>query len=399
MASPLFTAPVRRRAPSLALRYVADRAGVGSFAGRVLRERNLYGALAFAETAESMRLCQEALQIGPGDRVAGICSSGDVLLSLLSEGPEQVVGFDINPTQVALAELKRAAIDHLEVDAYLELFGVASASPRRRLAAFDRITRALSPSLRRHLLARRGWVAKGMLNHGMTHLIIRALVNTIERVVDADTFSLFLGEHGSDAERARRLDELIEQPVTRYALAPFARRFAPQLKWLFFPHKLCRVSTRPDQMVAEFFETFRPLFVRGVKDNPVLARSAAGHVHPEWTEHLYDEARFSSIAARQDSLRLEVMDLTAGLRTLPGGWATKLYLSNAPDYLTNAELAELVEQVRRVAAPGARILHFSLLDEDRIGDAIGAEAPEAPALRASDNVHLYPAIAVRIADR
>lgn len=398
MTTPLFTAPVRLDAPHRALRYVADRAGLGSFAGRVLKERNLYGALAFAETAESLRVCQSALQVGPKDRVAGICSSGDVLLSFVSEGAEQVVGFDLNPTQIALSALKQVAITHLDVDSYLELFGVASASPRRRLATFDRLTRALPAPTRRHLLARRGWVAKGVLNHGMTHLIIRALVNTIERVVDADTFALFLGEHGTDAERAARLDDLVRRPVTRLALAPFAQRFAPQLKWLFFPHKLCRVSTRPDEMVAEFFETFRPLFVRGVKDNPVLARSAAGHVHPEWTEHLYNEARFARIAARPEALRLEAKDLTAGLASLPGGWATRLYLSNAPDYLTEEELAALVTEVRRVCAPGARVLHLSLLDEDRIGDRIGGEAPEADTLRASDNVHLYPEIALRVAD-
>ncbi|MCB9649411.1 MAG: hypothetical protein H6730_22830 [Deltaproteobacteria bacterium] len=52
--------------------------------------------------------------------------------------------------------------------------------------------------------------------------------------------------------------------------------------------------------------------------------------------------------------------------------------------------------MRRVAAPGARVLHYSLLDVDRIGDRLGVEAPGADALRATDNVHLYPTIAVRV---
>lgn len=397
MTSPLLIAPAPRRAPSRALRFAADPAGLGSFAARVLRERNLYGALAFAETAESMRLCQDALQVGPGDRVAGICSSGDMLLSLFSEGADEVVGFDVNPTQVALAELKRAAIAHLDVPEYLELFGVAPASPRWRLRTFDRVTRALDAGTRRHLLRRRGWVPRGVLNHGMTHLIIRAMANAIERLVTPDTHALFLGAHGTERARAARLDDLVARRVTRYGLAPFARGFAPALKWLFFPHKLCRVSKRPDEMVAEFFDTFRPLFVRGARANPVLARSAAGHVHSEWTTHLYDAERFARITEGAGRLRFAHAELTAGLSTLPDGWATKLYLSNAPDYLTAAELEGLVREVRRVAAPGARILHFSLLDQDRIGDRVGVEAPEAPRIRASDNVHLYPEIALRIA--
>jgi S-adenosylmethionine:diacylglycerol 3-amino-3-carboxypropyl transferase len=389
-------APEPRRTTSLGLRFVADPAGLGSFAERVLRERNLYGALAFAETAESMRLCQAGLRVGPGDRVAGIGSSGDMLLSFLSEGAEAVVGFDTNPTQVALASLKLAAIQHLAVEEYLALFGVAAASGRWRLELFDRLSRATSADVRRTLVQRRGWVPKGILNHGMTHLIIRALVNTVSRLVDRETMELFLGEHGTDQERARSLDALVGRASTRLVVGQFTQRLAGQLKWLFFPHKLCRVSHRPDEMIADFFTTFRPLFVRGAKGNPVLARSAQGDLHPEWSAHLYDEGRFSSIADAAQRVRFEARDLTSGLASLPPRWATKLYLSNAPDYLTPEELDALVAQVQRVAAPGARVLHFSLLDEDRIGDRLGAEAPGLDALRATDNVHLYPTIAVRV---
>ncbi|MCB9649410.1 MAG: DUF3419 family protein [Deltaproteobacteria bacterium] len=290
-------APEPRRTTTLGLRFVADPAGLGSFAERVLRERNLYGALAFAETAESMRLSQAALQVGSGDRVVGIGSSGDMLLSLVSEGADEVVGFDTNPTQVALASLKLAAIQHLTVEEYLKLFGVVAASGRWRLELFDRLSRATTSEVRRTLMRRRGWVPKGVLNHGMTHLIIRAMVTAVARLVDKETLELFLGEHGSDAERARSLDALLARRSTRAVVEPFAQRFAAQLKWLFFPHKLCRVSERPDEMIADFFTTFRPLFIRGAKGNPVLARSAQGDLHPEWTAHLYDEARFEAIAA------------------------------------------------------------------------------------------------------
>ena len=389
-------APEPRRSTSLGLRFVSDPAGLGSFAERVLKERNLYGALAFAETAESLRLCQAALRVGPGDRVAGIGSSGDMLLSFLAEGAAEVVGFDTNPTQVALSRLKLAAIERLSVEDYLKPFGVAAASARWRLELFDRLSRATPPDVRRLLIRRRGWVPKGILNHGMTHLIIRTLVTTVSRLVDRETLDLFLGEHGTDAERARSLDALVARPSTRLVVSPFAGRFAAQLKWLFFPHKLCRVSERPDEMIADFFETFRPLFVRGAKNNPVLARSAQGDLHPEWSAHLYDEARFETIAAAAARIRFETSDLTRGLEALPARWATKVYLSNAPDYLTEDELSALVEQVRRVAAPGARVLHLSLLDQDRIGDRLGVEAPGLGALRATDNVHLYPSIALRV---
>jgi len=368
--------------------------GLRAFARRIVAERNLYGALAFAETAESLTLIRRALAPVEGARIAGITSSGDVLLMLAAQGAAEIAGFDMNPAQTALAELKRTAASSLDVATYRRFLGIDPAPAHERKILFDRVGRREA----RAVFAPDA-IEAGLVNRGMTHLIIHGLAALLAKTVAPETMALFLGEGGTDADRARALDRLLQRSVVKRGFAPALEAAAPQLKWLFFPHTLCRVSTRPDAMIARFFETFRPLFVGGAKKNPVLSRSATGVLHPDWDAELLSEARFAAIAKMGDRLRFETRAITGGLAALPPRWANRIYLSNAPDYLTDAELAALGRAIAHAAAPGARVLYFSLTDEDRLARHLGPLSPDIEDVRALDHVFLYPSIVVRNAVR
>jgi S-adenosylmethionine:diacylglycerol 3-amino-3-carboxypropyl transferase len=366
------------------------------FARRMILDRNLYGSLAFAETGESLRLNIQALQAGSGDRVVGVTSSGDLLLSLLAAGPESVIGIDANNAQTALTHLKAAALESLPVEEYLRFMGLMEADPQDRLATFNRISRTMPSFARRYLLGRQELVLEGILNQGMTHLIIQVLRAALALVMSRQTLNLFLGASGTDAERSEALHQLTQKWPMRYLLQPILRAAAPLLKWLFFPHRFCRISRRPDEIIGDFFTTFRPLLVQGIRENPVLSRSALGHIHPEWWQHLYNDRTFQQIRNNLSRLSLTTTDILSGLRQINDGWATRIYLSNVADYLSADDLCSLVEEVQRAAAPGARILYCSMYDQDLLS-ALGPQIPESElrALRESDNVFIYPLIMVR----
>jgi S-adenosylmethionine:diacylglycerol 3-amino-3-carboxypropyl transferase len=373
--------------------------GIFTFAYRMISDRNLYGSLAFAETAESLRLNIQALQVGRRDRVVGVTSSGDLLLALLAAGPQSVIGFDANNAQTVLAHLKTAAIATLSVENYLHFMGLIEADPQTRVATFNRISRSMPSFARRDILHKQKLVEEGILNQGMTHLIIQVLRAMLARVMSTQTLRLFLGNCGTDEDRLNKLHQLMQKRAIRYLLQPLLRAAAPRLKWLFFPHRFCRISSRPDEIIADFFNTFRNLLVQGVRANPVLCRSAVGHIHPEWWQHLYNDLAFQQIRDNLSRLSLDTADILSGLKRISDGWATRVYLSNVADYLSEEQLKELVHEVQRATAPGARIVYCSMYDQDLLR-TLGPQIPENElrALQNSDNVFIYPLIMVRKRD-
>jgi S-adenosylmethionine:diacylglycerol 3-amino-3-carboxypropyl transferase len=373
--------------------------GILEFAYRMVRDRNLYGSLAFAETAESLRLNIQALQVGHQDRVVGVTSSGDLLLALLASNPESVIGFDSNKAQTVLAHLKAAAISTLSVENYMQFMGLKDTDAQTRVATFSQISCNLPSFARQDMLNKQKLIEEGILNQGMTHLIIQVLTALVARVMSRETLTLFLGNRGNDEDRLEKLNQLIQRWPLRYFLQPLLRAFAPCLKWLFFPHRFCRVSTRPDEIIADFFNTFRDLLVQGVRQNPVLSRSAVGHIHPEWWHYLYNDLTFQEIRNNLNRLSLNTDDILSGLGRIPEGWATRIYLSNVPDYLSDEQLSELVQELRRTTAPGARIVYYSMYDRDLLY-MLGPPVPENElrALQHTDNVFIYPIIMVRQRD-
>lgn len=389
-----------RNEPMEPSRAIDNSRGVLRFLQRILRDRNRYGAIAFAETAESLRLNLAALQVGDRDRVAGITASGDCLLALLATGPEAVMGFDANDTQTLIAQLKAAAICSLSVDDYRGFMGIDAMSPDLRLDILNRISRSMPSGLRRKALGLSDKIQAGILNDGMSYLIVRLLCSVADFVLSKDTASLLFAQHGTKDERRQKIGEIRRAPPMRLFLQPALRLLAPRLKWHLFPPRFCQVSKRPEEIIVSFLDVFEDLFAAGIASNPVLCRAAVGRVHPEWNAHLYNQTAFTAISENLSRLTVKTTDFTSGLKDLPDGWATRLYLSNMPDYLTDQGLFDLVDQIRRVSAPDARIVYYSLYDQDLLG-GLGRPLPssELKALRASDDVFIYPVIMVRTMER
>jgi hypothetical protein len=62
-----------------------------------------------------------ALKFTPDDHVLTLVSGGDIILDNLIDGV-RVTGVDVNPCQIALAEMKLVAIQHLEYEDFFQIF-------------------------------------------------------------------------------------------------------------------------------------------------------------------------------------------------------------------------------------------------------------------------------------
>lgn len=111
-------------------------------------------AIVYSNVWEDPELNRLSLHVKPSDSVLSITSGGCNSLNLLVEGPARVVSIDLNPAQLALLELKIAAIRELTHEDFLELIGAEFFGERKkfhpdyRLGLYDRVAHHLSPSAR-----------------------------------------------------------------------------------------------------------------------------------------------------------------------------------------------------------------------------------------------------------
>jgi S-adenosylmethionine-diacylglycerol 3-amino-3-carboxypropyl transferase len=112
-------------------------------------------------------------------RVLMIVSSGENMLSLLTQAMvASVDAVDLNPAQLHLCELRRAALEHLTRDEQLRLFGAHPSFPRggdtaERLALFERVSPHLSDDGRSYWEVRRDQeIAFGVQHVGRNDIIM-----------------------------------------------------------------------------------------------------------------------------------------------------------------------------------------------------------------------------------
>ncbi len=361
-----------------------------NFFSRLLMESNVYGTLSFAETAESLALTRKALAIETGDCVVGATSSGDILLTAVAQGATKVIGFDMNPMQTALANLKLTAIQNMCVEDYMRFLGIDAAPPQSRIFIYNQLSELLPKESHQLFSRRKDLIYSGLLNCGMTYLIIHMITKVFKRLMNKNTFSLFFGHTGTDKDRLEKLDSFIHKLYVRLIIKPFFHLTAPVLKWFFFPRLICQVSKRPTEMVANFFQTFQPLFEHGILANPVLCRAASKTLHTEWREELYNENSFKVIRKVSNQIVFKTASIFSALAELPDCYANKVYISNIPDYLTGKELIKLSNELKRITKPGARLLYLSLSDVDRFDNSFGSllDGSELNAIQQLDNVHI-----------
>jgi S-adenosylmethionine-diacylglycerol 3-amino-3-carboxypropyl transferase len=138
-----------------------------------IEERARFDLVRYANVWEDAEILREALQPGPGRRFLSIASAGDNAFALLASGAE-VVAADLSTAQLAMVDLKRAAIRRLGYEELLGFLGVLGRpqgkGPRRgnedRRAIYERLERDLTPQARDFWRERLDVVEGGIVHGG-----------------------------------------------------------------------------------------------------------------------------------------------------------------------------------------------------------------------------------------
>jgi S-adenosylmethionine-diacylglycerol 3-amino-3-carboxypropyl transferase len=307
----------------------------------------------------------EALELTPDSRVVTIASGGCNILNYLVAGPAQITALDLNPAHIALTRLKLAAIRHLpDYESFFRFFGIAKNREnvdlyRSHLAdRLDPATRAFWEH--RSLLGRerieffaRGLYRKALLGKfiGFLHAFARIADRHPARILDAKTL---------DEQRAiydREIEPLFElklvrllcrQPIVLYSLGIPANQFDSMREDA--SGDLARLYQDRIRRLACDFDLSENYFAWQAfgRHYDIRDRRAA----PPYLKR----ENYQVIRDRLDRVETRLQSMTDYLATQDAGSVDRYVLLDSVDWMDRRMLTELWVQIRRTAAPGARVI-------------------------------------------
>lgn len=333
-----------------------------------LRERAFtlaFSGLVYPQIWEDPLVDLEALELQRDSRVVTIASGGCNVLSYLSANPQHITAVDLNAAHVALNRLKLCAMRNLpDYETFYRFFG--SANDRENITAFDLYLKPLLDAethdfwtgknvLGRRRIERfgRNFYHSGLLGRfiGAGHRLCRMLGADPRRLLDA-------GDHKDqrriyEQEIAPLFDNravrwLINRPASLFGLGiPPAQYHA-----LAGDHEdgiAGALRTRLERLACDFpFE-----------DNYFAWQAFGRCYQPGGTGSLppyLQKENFATLRSNADRVDVRQASYIAFLKGSPDASIDRYVLLDAQDWMNDATLTDLWQEITRTARPGARVI-------------------------------------------
>ena len=188
-----------------------------------IEDRARFDLIRYANVWEDADLLCAALRPAPGKRMLSIASAGDNAFALLAEGAE-VVAADLSPAQIALVDLKRAAIRRLGHAETLAFLGARPSLDRRPV--YEDLERDLSERTRDFWREHPEDVADGVIHHGKFEWYFQLFRERVLPLVHRRSTVLELFRERDEAGRVRFYEETWDTWRWRLLFRIFFSRFA-----------------------------------------------------------------------------------------------------------------------------------------------------------------------------
>jgi S-adenosylmethionine-diacylglycerol 3-amino-3-carboxypropyl transferase len=336
--------------------------------------RAAFDIIRYANSWEDADLLCAALQPAAGKRMLAIASAGDNAFALLAGGAE-VVAADLSAAQLALVELKRAAIRELDDEAVLRFLGVKPSDDRLR------VYRGLDVPPDVRALLKEEDIARGVIHAGRFENYFRLFRRWVLPLVHSRR----------DVERL-----LSPHAPDFYAREWNTWRWRAMFRLFFSRFVMGRTGRDP-----EFFR-----YVEGSVAERIFKR--AEYAMTELTPHTNPYLAFIFTGNYRDVLPRYLRDLAAVRRNLDrltlvrgpideaaAGKFDGFYLSDIFEYVDPATHAAMYERLLTAANPGARLAYWNLLVPRRVPPQFAPRVRElreiADGLFARDQAFFYSA--------
>ena len=324
----------------------------------------LFHGLVYAQIWEDPVVDMEALQLSSGDNLVCIASGGCNALSYLTASPASITAVDLSPSHVMLNRLKLATVRNVPDHATLYEM-LARADLKTNITHFNRyVAPHLDPKVRAYWDGwsltgpRKNMLARGLFRQGLLGRFLGA-VNVITTVARVDFSGLLNAK--SMAEQAAFFDTQIA-PLFDSGFVKFLARQRASLFGLGIPPaQYDKLAADADgDIVAVLKERTRKLFCDfPIRDNYFAWQAVTRGYQPTKDAAVppYLEARnFETLRANADRMTVLNRSLTDVLAGQPSASKQAYVLLDAQDWMNDAQLNALWDQITRTASPGARVI-------------------------------------------
>jgi S-adenosylmethionine-diacylglycerol 3-amino-3-carboxypropyl transferase len=310
----------------------------------------------YAQVWEDPSVLRRGLRVQPGERVFSVGAAGDNALALLLDDPAEVVAVDMSPAQIALFELKLAALRRLDHGALLEFFGVRDG--RDRGETWAELRPGVSGPSRAFFDERPDEIATGLLHAGKFERYFAIFRRTMLPLVQSRrTVREYLASPGLEEQRGifqrrwdnRRWRALFRVFFGKLLLGKLGRDPA------LFEH--IEEGAVGDRLLARVSRAFEKV---PVKDNffveyILTGRYSGRHGLPPWLE----AKNHATLRARLDRLKIIEGRVESVLDDARGFDAFNL--SDIFEWMSPADTEKAYARVLGAARPGARLVSWNLL--------------------------------------
>lgn len=315
-----------------------------------------FSYIRYAQCWEDTEVLLGALDIKPADTCLSIASAGDNSLAMLAAGPKKVTAIDLNPAQLALAELKLRAIEHLDRASVLELLGYSKSN--RRTDLYLSLLPYLTPDTVRYFNLNKALIEKGLAGSGKFERYFAIFRNAILPLLHSRCSVESLVTPKTFAER----EEFFEKTWNNL-------RFRLAIK-LFFSNAVIGFLGRDpsffkyvDRSLPEFLSEsiYKALVIQDPAQNPYLHWILFGEYRGEILPFFLRAENFEKIKANANRLELKKASLEEFLEGVEPGTIDCFNLSDVFEYVSEDSYRKTLDIINDRAGAGARLAYWNML--------------------------------------
>ncbi len=367
----------------------------------------LFKGLVYPQIWEDPDVDMTALAIQPGHRIVTIASGGCNALSYLTADPARVEAVDLNEAHVAFNRLKLAALKNLpDYSAFYRFYG--KADDKTNLAAYKRFVRPHLDAESRAYWEKRKWNGRQRISifwrdlyrHGLLGVFI-GMGHRVARLYGIDPRDI-LKSRTMEEQRSffdTALAPLFEKRMVRWATARKSSLFGLGIP----PQQYDALATAGNGNMAEVLRSRLEKLACGfpLTENYFAWQAfGRGYIGDEETGPLppyLSRANFETVRARANRMTVQNANYTDFLAAKPAASVDRYILLDAQDWMNDSQLNAVWTEIRRTAAPGARVIFRTAAEpsllpgrvEPEILDRWEYRAEESRALRDRDRSSIY----------